>query len=904
MPCRQGSARGLGVDMHDVWQAENPAGALSRSAEDDGEPLPDGIGAGTFELDLAAWRWVTAPEAAVLFGLDSRGARPGRAAWKSRIFADDVPKLRAATAAARHSGRFDVELRVRLPDGSVHWLAGIGTVVRPAGDDRPRIRGTWHDITARKALESRLPALTARLEARVAEAREEARLLEILNRTGIALAADLDMSRLVQTITDAGVEISGAQFGAFSYRATDCKDQCCTLYALSGTAQRAFAHLPMPRKTELLGATCEDAAVVRSNDILADPRYGQNPPFYGLLPGHLPVRSYLAVPVISRSAQVLGGLFFGHADPGVFTERTERIVLGIAAQAAVALDNARLFQQSRQEVAARAQAEQQLQLANATLEERVEQRTRQLEESYGKLRDSERHFRLLVESVTDCAIFMLDPKGLIVQWNPGAERLLGYHAGEVLGTHVSRFHIEEERGPGLRTRIIANAALRGKCEDEGWRVRKDGTRFWAGIVTHAIRDELGGLIGFAEVNRDLTARRDAEERLRQSQKMEAIGQLTGGVAHDFNNLLTVISGNLETLQRRLADSELQSLQRPIDAALRASSRAAALTQKLLAYSRLQALRPAAVAVNTLIGGICELLRPTLPASIAIETVLTEGAWPTFVDANQLESCLLNLAVNARDAMPEGGRLTIQSANVCLNEEEAARAEVVPGEYVGLFVADTGTGMTKEVVAKAFDPFFTTKGIGQGTGLGLSQVYGFVKQSGGHVRICSGPGAGTRVRIYLPRHHAPPQVAEGDDGAAGVPRAQGETVLVVEDQPDMRSLSVEMLTHLGYAVLEAPDGGTALRVLDAHREIAVLFTDVGLPRGMDGRQLAEEAKRRRPKLKVLLTSGYADGMVGGDTRLGPDFGLIMKPFALAGLARKLRTVLHQPETAEREPATAE
>ena len=437
---------------------------------------------------------------------------------------------------------------------------------------------------------------------------------------------------------------------------------------------------------------------------------------------------------------------------------------------------------------------------------RVRERTQELEASNARLRESERRFRLLVEGVTDYAIYMLDPEGKVVNWNPGAERLKGYTSAEILGQHFSRFYTEEDRRNGLPAQFIGQAIATGKYEGEGWRVRKDGSRFWASVVMHAIRDADGQLLGFAKVTRDLTERREAEEQLRQIQKMEAIGQLTGGIAHDFNNLLTVISGNLETLQRRLGDNADDRLQRSISSALQGASRAALLTHQLLAFSRRQTLEPKSVSVNTLIARTSELLHRTLPEAISIETVLAGGVWNTFVDANQLENCLLNLAVNARDAMPEGGRLTIEAANVYLDEEYSAGAEVPAGQYVGIFVSDTGVGMTPDVAGRAFDPFFTTKEVGRGTGLGLSQVYGFVKQSGGHVKIYSEVGAGTTIKIYLPRLLSAETADEARPAAPAVPRGNQETILIVEDEAAVRSFAVELARELDYQVLDAAGCG--------------------------------------------------------------------------------------------------
>jgi len=334
------------------------------------------------------------------------------------------------------------------------------------------------------------------------------------------------------------------------------------------------------------------------------------------------------------------------------------------------------------------------------------------------------------------------------------------------------------------------------------------------------------------------------------------------------------------------------LSRSAERALKGAQRAAALTQRLLAFSRRQPLDPKPVDISRLVAGMTELLRRTLGEDIAIETVLAGGLWQIDVDANQLEVAILNLAVNARDAMPEGGKLTIETANTLLDEANAAgEAEVVPGPYVAIGMSDTGHGMPKEVLARAFEPFFTTKGAGQGTGLGLSQIYGFVKQSGGHVKIYSEPGSGTTVRIYLPRRDAPRAAWEPAAGErAAPPGAGGETILVVEDDAAVRRYSREILEGLGYATLDARDARDGLRLLDAHPEIRLLFTDVGLPGGVNGPQLADEARRRRPGLKVLFTSGYASDAIVHDGRLDPGVNLIDKPFTYTALADKLRDVL--------------
>jgi PAS domain S-box-containing protein len=395
---------------------------------------------------------------------------------------------------------------------------------------------------------------------------------------------------------------------------------------------------------------------------------------------------------------------------------------------------------------------------------------------------------------------------------------------------------------------------------------------------------------------EVRQRMAAEEALRHAQKMEAIGQLTGGIAHDFNNILHVILGNLDAL-RRAAGADLTGLaigefERLVANATRGAERAATLTQRLLAFGRRQPLNPAAIDVNRLAASMSELLRRTLGEAISIETVLGGGVWRTVADANQLESALLNLAVNARDAMPNGGKLTIETANAYLDDGYAgAHREVEAGQYVMVAVSDTGTGMTREVMERAFEPFFTTKEVGQGTGLGLSQVYGFVKQSGGHVKLYSEPGEGTTVRLYLPRMAAAPAIAEAAAtetyvGAGGT----DQLVLLVEDDPDVRANTIDMLRDLGYGVLAAADGPSALPLLESNPNIALLLTDVGLPGGLNGRQLADEARRRHPGLRVLFATGYARNAIGHHGRLDPGVELITKPYSMASLGAKLRQML--------------
>jgi PAS domain S-box-containing protein len=526
---------------------------------------------------------------------------------------------------------------------------------------------------------------------------------------------------------------------------------------------------------------------------------------------------------------------------------------------------------------------------NEDLEARVGDRARQLAATTAKLEESERRFQTLIEAVTDYAIYMLDPAGNVVSWNPGAARIKGYTSEEILGQHFSRFYTEDDRQQGLPQTALATAERTGKYEAESQRVRKDGSTFMASVVINAIRNPCGRLLGFAKITRDITEKKVIEDRLRQAQKMEAVGQLTGGVAHDFNNLLTVIMGNLEHLERLIPPA--QPTQRLIAAALRGARRAAILTDRLLVFSRRHPLAPEVVSVNKLVAGMSDLLGRTIGEAIIVETILAGGLWPTLVDSNQLENALINLAVNARDAMPEGGKLTIETANSHLDEAYARmHDEVQPGQYVGIFVTDSGFGMSAEVAAQAFEPFFTTKEIGQGTGLGLSQVYGFIKQSGGHVKIYSEIGHGTTVKLYLPRYRGAENAGDMREEIRELPRGHGEFVLIVEDDPDMRAYTTEMVSDLGYSVLSAGDGASALQLLHSHREVSLLFTDVGLPGGMNGRQLAEQALHRQPRLKVLYTTGYARNAIVHQGRLDPGVEVVFKPFAYSDLAIKIRRVL--------------
>ena len=515
-------------------------------------------------------------------------------------------------------------------------------------------------------------------------------------------------------------------------------------------------------------------------------------------------------------------------------------------------------------------------------------------------RESEEQFTALVKGVTDYAIFMLDPEGRVVSWNPGAERNKGYAAEEIIGQHFSRFYTDEDRAAGVPQRALQAAREKGKYEAEGWRVRKDGTRFFASVVIDPLREPSGRLIGYAKITRDVTERMqqqralaETQAALAQSQKMEAVGQLSGGIAHDFNNLLHVITNATEALNRKLqtSDPEISHL---LTMVRRNADRAASLTQRLLAFSRRQPLEPRALDANRLVQGMADLLYSSLGESISVEVVSGSGLWQILADPNQLETAILNLAVNARDAMPGGGKLTIETTNAFLDETYTfSYKDVMPGQYVMIAVSDTGTGMTKEVLSKAFDPFFTTKEVGQGTGLGLSQVYGFIKQSGGHVKIYSEVDRGTTIKLYLPRLVTAAALDDRKEIDFVHDASAKGTVLLVEDEEDVRQFTTQVLRELGYQVTAASNGMSALAALETMKQLDLLFTDIGLPDGMNGRQLADEVTRRRPGLRVLFTTGYARNAIIHDGRLDPGVEVIVKPFTQASLGRKLEKLLSIP-----------
>jgi PAS domain S-box-containing protein len=520
-------------------------------------------------------------------------------------------------------------------------------------------------------------------------------------------------------------------------------------------------------------------------------------------------------------------------------------------------------------------AEETLRGLNATLEQRVADRTQERDQVWRVSRDM---------------LGVASPDGKWISVNPAWERILGWPIENILGrTSAWLEHPDDAK----RAEEFSRLALTEKTFsfENSLRTQSGDYRTLSWTAVNA-----EGLLYF--VARDITDQRKqadaltrAEDALRQSQKMEAVGQLTGGLAHDFNNLLTGISGSLELLQIRVSQGRYKDMERYISTAQGASKRAAALTHRLLAFSRRQTLDPKATDVNQLVAGMKDLINNTVGPTVETRIIEAESLWTTLVDRNQLENALLNLCINARDAMPNGGRLTIETVNSSFDQRVSATLEMRPGDYVILLVSDTGTGMTDEVIQRAFDPFYTTKPLGQGTGLGLSMIYGFAKQSGGQVRISSKVGEGTTIQLFLPRHDEGEMTSEETSDFVQAPRAAaGETVLIVDDEPSVRMLVTEVLAELGYTAIEAADGSTALRVLQSERRIDLLVTDVGLPGGMNGRQLADFGRLARPKLKVLFITGYAEKAVAAGDRLEEGMGILTKPFAMDGLAAEIKNLI--------------
>ncbi len=502
-------------------------------------------------------------------------------------------------------------------------------------------------------------------------------------------------------------------------------------------------------------------------------------------------------------------------------------------------------------------------------------------EAQQALLNAERTFRILVQGVTDYAIFMLDPDGRVTNWNSGAQRIKGYKPEEIVGEHFSRFYTPEDFDAGVPARAIETARSMGRYEAEGWRVRKDGTRFWASVVLDAIKDEDGELIGFAKITRDMTEKREGQLRLEESreqlfrsQKMEALGQLTGGLAHDFNNLLTAILGACELGLRNIDDSE--KVKRMLEGVRGSAQRGANLTKQLLAFARAQPLEIKQIDLRQFFADVATLVRPSLRSDIEVVTEISDQLWPVDADAGALELALLNLAFNARDAMKEGGSLKISAHNEVLS----GSPEGLRGEHVVVRVSDTGPGMPPEVMERVFEPFFTTKSFGEGTGLGLSQVFGFAKQIGGAAAVESELGKGATFTLYLPASHRADKSGKNLGGSKSLGRA-----LIVEDDVFVAELAADMLGELGFEATVTHSAKEALELLAAGDKPRIVFTDVVMPGGITGIELARKLRARFPELPILLTTGYSEQVSATQ-----GFPVLQKPYEMSALASAVNDLL--------------
>src|SRR5690348_13524892 len=507
------------------------------------------------------------------------------------------------------------------------------------------------------------------------------------------------------------------------------------------------------------------------------------------------------------------------------------------------------------------------------------------------LRETARQFRTLIGGVTDYALFMLDPNGLVVNWNPGAERIKGYSADEIIGHHFSRFYTDRDRAAGKPARALQTAAQEGRFEAEGWRVRKDGTLFWANAIIDRITDEHGALIGFAKITRDITEKRNAQLALQeaqaqraQAQKMEALGQLTGGVAHDFNNLLMIVGGHLQSLKRLVADDEKG--RRATEAIELATKRGATLTRQLLTFSRRQTFHPTMTDLSERIEAFRNMLATSLGASARLATDISAETWPVLIDSSEFELALVNLALNARDALPsQAGVITVSAENVQLTPQQTPAH--LQGEFVALSVADNGSGIAPDILPLVFDPFFTTKGPSKGSGLGLSQVYGFAHQSGGTVTITSELGRGTCVTLYLPRGQATAKPAQ--DKHSDTEKLAGGTALLVEDNPEVAKVAEQMIEQLGYRVQRAGSAKEALELAEGVK-FDLVISDIVMAGPMDGVGVARALRASQPDLPVVLVTGFSSSATEADL----EFVVLRKPFEVSDLSRVMAKAIAEAQ----------
>ncbi|BCW87781.1 Sensor histidine kinase RcsC [Alphaproteobacteria bacterium SO-S41] len=816
------------------------------------QALSAGQGIGTWDWDIVADRVKADERFARLYGVDPGMAARGApiAEFFTGMHPSDRDRVQSAIAEAiAGGGSFSQEYRLLQSDGSITWVTAQGRCKRAEDGTPLRFPGVSFDITERKAAESRQTALLTlgdRLRDMTDPAEMSYAAAEILGRT-------LDVSRAGYGVIDKVAETITIE--------RDWNAPGITTLAGVLNFRDYGSYIENLKRGE----------TVVFADARLDPRTADNADALIAISAQAAVN----MPVLEQG-QFAALLYTNHESLRAWSEADLALMREIAERVHIAVERAR-SEQAR--------------------------------------RESEEQFRVFAQAIPN-QVWAARADGYLYWFNSQAYAYSGDTPGTLDGVEAWGRIVHPDDLADAATRWQA-ALQSGRIYETEFRIRRaDGVYRWFLVRAEPVRDAAGEIARWVGTNTDiddakrqaaeladlnLTLEREvqrrtgelmaAEEALRQSQKMEAVGQLTGGLAHDFNNLLTGITGSLELMSARIAQGRMGEVERYTTAAQGAARRAAALTHRLLAFSRRQTLDPKPINVNTLIGGLEDLVRRTVGPAVEVEVVAAGGLWATLVDPNQLENALLNLCINARDAMPEGGRLTIETSNRWLDDRVAKQRDLPPGQYISICVSDTGTGMTPEVAAKAFDPFFTTKPIGLGTGLGLSMIYGFTRQSGGATRIYSEPGQGAMICMYLPRHFGDAEKGEEGASSGDAPRARdGETVLVVDDEPTIRMLVMEVLEDLGYAAIEASDGASGMKILESDARIDLLVSDVGLPGGMNGRQMADAARLRRPDLKILFITGYAENAVVGNGHLERGMHVMTKPFAMEALAVRIRELI--------------
>ncbi|MBU2377761.1 MAG: PAS domain-containing protein [Alphaproteobacteria bacterium] len=816
------------------------------------QALSAGRGVGTWDWDVVTDTVTADARFAKIYGVDPEKAQAGAPIGEffANLHPDDAQRLQDEIAIVLGTGNpLRSEYRLVQPDGGIHWVLAEGRPTLDADGTPLRLPGVTFDISERKEIEARQSALLAVNDA----IRDLTDPADIAYASAEVLAKTLNVSRAGYGVVDTVAETI----------TIDRDFNAPGVQSIAGVLSfRDF------------GSYIEDlkrGETVAIGDAALDPRTRDGAE---ALAG-ISATSLLNMPLVEQG-KVVALVFANNATPRIWTANDIELMRDVAERVRVAAERAR---------AAMA------------------------------LQDSEQQFRVFAQAMPN-HVWASRPDGWIYWYNDQVYQYCGKVEGDLDGPDAwgGVLHPDDLPAAGeawahaLATGELYNTEFRIRSAAGAWRwflaraepVRDESGAIvrWVGTNTDVedMRRQRATLASFAERLEEQVAERTEEltrthEALRQSQKMEAVGQLTGGIAHDFNNLLAGISGSLELLSKRLSEGRLNGMERYIDAAQGSAQRAASLTQRLLAFSRRQTLDPKPTDVNRLINGMEDLIRRSVGPDVEVEVVGAGGLWATRIDQSQLENALLNLCINARDAMaPDGGRLTIETSNKWLDDRAAHQRELPPGQYVSLCVTDSGTGMPPEVQAQAFDPFFTTKPQGQGTGLGLSMIHGFVRQSGGQVRIYSEMGKGTTMCLYLPRHSGDVDGSEDISATAVAEGGHGETVLIIDDEETVRMLVAEVLGDAGYNVIEAPDGPAGLEILRSDRRIDLLISDVGLPGGMNGRQVADAARESRPDLRVLFITGYAENAAVGNGLLAPGMEVLTKPFVMGDLAAKVHDMI--------------